>query len=75
MATHIVPAYLSAEDLAACDLSAADGVPVDQHGGISRTDFLRFAESVSREAARVIFTSESAKSIQLKARNLTSVNN
>ncbi|TAM01716.1 MAG: hypothetical protein EPN70_18855 [Paraburkholderia sp.] len=53
------PAYFTAENLAACDLSTLDGVPVDQHGGISRAEFLRYFEGVSREAA-LFFTSENA---------------
>jgi len=60
MATSILslPAYLTAKDLAECELSSRDGVPVDAQGGISREDFLLFCDRVSREAALVIFTSK-----------------
>jgi hypothetical protein len=61
MATSILSlqSYFTAENLAACELSALDGVLVDQHGGISRAEFLRYFERVSREAA-LFFTSENA---------------
>ncbi len=60
MATSILslPVYFTAEYLSACELSASDGVPLDAQGGISREEFLRYFQAVSREAARVIFTSE-----------------
>jgi len=61
MANSILPSpvYFTAANLADCDLSALDGVPVDQHGGISRANFLRYFEDLSHKAA-LFFTSENA---------------
>lgn len=60
MAISIVqhlPQRFTAAQLAACDLSALDGLPVESDGGVSRENFLNFFIQTSAAAAD-IFTAE-----------------
>lgn len=55
--TSDLPEYITAEQLAACELSADDGLQLDLQGGISREDFLQWFSEISRRVAK-IFTGE-----------------
>ncbi|OTP72171.1 hypothetical protein PAMC26577_21665 [Caballeronia sordidicola] len=46
--------------MAACDLSADDGVPVDATGGIALAQFLSFFDSTVKPNVRAIFTGENS---------------
>lgn len=56
-AAWLLPDYINAEQLAACDLTNEDGLALDALGGITLPEFLNWFEAVSRQAAK-IFTSE-----------------
>jgi hypothetical protein len=62
MATNIVhhnhiPQRFTAAQLAACGLSALDGLPVEHDGGVSSDNFLNFFQKASSAVAD-FFTAE-----------------
>lgn len=46
-----LPDYITADQLAACDLTADDGLQLDPRGGVSRDVFLQWFEGISCQVA------------------------
>jgi hypothetical protein len=53
-----IPQRFSAAQLAACNLSTLDGLPVELDGGVSRNNFLNFFTQASSDAAAFFAAAE-----------------